>query len=141
MAEFVFYFLKERIQTLWEQYQKINSIAGRYKLSYQKGILEGFQNKLNKMQKVKIDDLKCDEGSQNQNQNQNQNEIVLLLKNEDKKLNEFTKNLFPKLSKKGASSNKIYTSYFDEGKSEGKKININKPMTSSKKQNIYFKMN
>ena len=66
----------------------------------------------------------------------NKNEIMLILQNKDLKLNSFTKKLFPKLSKKGASSNKVYTSYFDEGKNEGRKINLNKPVSKSTNKNI-----
>ena len=131
MAEFVFYFLKERINSLWENYQKINSVPNRYKLSYQKGILDGFQNKLNKIQSDKVKNLNSNEMSKNK--------IMLILQNEDLKLNSFTKNLFPKLTKKGATSNKVYTSYFDEGKNEGKKIILNKPMNESTNKNNLLK--
>jgi hypothetical protein len=131
MAEFVFYFLKERINSLWENYQKINIVPNRYKLSYQKGILDGFQNKLNKIQREKVKNLNSND--------MNKNEIMLILQNEDLKLNSFTKNLYPKLTKKGATSNKVYTSYFDEGKNEGKKIILNKPMNESTNKNILLK--
>jgi hypothetical protein len=129
MAEYVFHFLKERIDSLWTNYQKEKSVLGRYKLSYQKGILVGFQSKLDFIQNEKI---------KNNTQNHYSDrkvDINNLIKLENAKLNEFTKKMYPRLSKKDSSSNKLYTEYYDEGKNEGKKIILSKPVSKSKNQN------
>ena len=131
MAEFVFYFLKERIDTLWVNYQKEKFIQGRYKLSYQKGILVGFQSKLNNIKKEREKNII--------NNNMKEVESIhSLIKIEDTKLNEFTKKMFPRLCKKDSSSSRVYSEHYDEGKTEGKKITLNKPMSTSKKQNEFL---
>jgi Protein of unknown function (DUF2786)/SprT-like family len=128
MAEYVFYFLKEQIDSLWAIYQKEKSAPGRYKLSYQKGILVGFQSKLDKIQKEKIkNEMKLQF-------NENKLDMHQLIKLEDAKLNEFTKKMFPRLSKKDSSSHRVYTEHYDEGKNEGKKMILSKPVSTSKSQ-------
>ncbi len=134
MAEYVFHFLKERINSLWANYQKEKLTPGRYKLSYQKGVLVGFQSKLDKIQKEKI---------KNDMQNHfvdNKMDINYLIKLEDAKLNEFTKNRFPRLGKKDSSTHKVYTEHYDEGKNEGKKIILSKPVANSKNQGAFLEV-
>ena len=129
MAEYVFYFLKERIDSLWTNYQKEKLVTGRYKLSYQKGLLVGFQSKLDKIQKEKMkNDLKSQIKV-------SETDINYLIKLENDKLNDFTKRMFPRLSKKDSSSNRVYTEHYDEGKNEGKKIILCKPVSTSRSQN------
>ncbi len=134
MAEYVFHFLKERIDTLWANYQKEKLTPGRYKLSYQKGVLVGFQSKLDKIQKEKMKNDKQNHYSDNNM------DINYLIKLEDAKLNEFTKKVFPRLSKKSSSTHKVFTEHYDEGKNEGKKIILNKPVSNSKNQGFFLEV-
>ena len=46
MAEYVFLLLKDKIEKLWQEYHLENKVSGGFKLSYQKGVIEGFQTKL-----------------------------------------------------------------------------------------------
>ncbi|APJ03858.1 DUF2786 domain-containing protein [Silvanigrella aquatica] len=131
MAEYVFYFLKETIESLWKIYQMNNNLPARYKLSYQKGVLVGFQNKLDSIAKNK---LYNEINFYSQKHNNSMSEIIIL---ENKKLNEYTKRIYPRLSRQGASNNKVYSEYYADGKSDGKKIVINKPVSETKNQ-IYY---
>lgn len=129
MAEYVFYFLKDKIEKLWQEYHLENKVSGRFKLSYQKGVIEGFQTKL-ELQKKNIEkehilNLKA----------VNKN-LPALLDCELAKLNDFTKKLYPKLSTKCSTASAVYSEYYAEGKSAGKKIILNKPLTEKSKSNL-----
>ncbi|KAB8033392.1 DUF2786 domain-containing protein [Fluviispira multicolorata] len=130
MAEYVFYFLIERIESLWKNYQKEKNVTGRHKMSYQKGLLVGFQDKLNLLQKDKLKKKK--------ENNIDQENITSLILLEDKKLQDFTKKMFPRIVKKDSSTNKVFTEHYDKGKKEGEKIILNKAVTTHVKEKRFL---
>jgi predicted SprT family Zn-dependent metalloprotease len=128
MAEHVFYFLQERMESLWIQYRSQKSVSGKFKLSFQRGLITGFQNKLENLSQSKNSDInKLDNIS---------NHLILL---ENQKLNHFTNHIFPKQNQKNCNSNKVYTEHYNYGKVEGKKLNVTKPLKSSKSEKNILK--
>ncbi len=51
VAEYVYFFLVKRLETLWRQYRKASGAAGREKKSYHLGVLKGFQARLRSQEK------------------------------------------------------------------------------------------
>ncbi|BBH53302.1 DUF2786 domain-containing protein [Fluviispira sanaruensis] len=132
MAEYVFHFLIERMEALWKNYQKEKSATSRYKLSYQKGLLVGFREKLDQLQK---DKLKKQKQSKNNFSPESINTLLVL---EDQKLQVFTKKLFPRIVQKVSSSNQVFTEHYDKGKKEGEKIILNKGVTQQNKEKRFL---
>lgn len=125
MAEYVFYFLKDKIEKLWIEYQKNGNISAKYKLSFQKGVIEGFHSKLDKQIKKTEQNIKKNVDSEEVN-------LPMLLKEEQTYLNNYTKKLYPKLSTKSSSSGSVYSDFYSDGKTAGKKIILNKPIAEEK---------
>ena len=117
MAEYVFHFLMNRIDILWINYCKQKQLSIKYKISYQRGILEGFSKKLSSSKK-----------SRENYRSEHDPQVQGLLKLNDIQLKEFVEYHYPKLTKRGGSSRGVYTEHFQEGIEEGKKMNLNKPI-------------
>jgi len=115
LSEYVFSFLETRIQSLWENYKKEKNIGVKYKFSYQHGVLDGFLKKLDALQWKS-----CTVA---------QSQALVVIAQEDKRLQEFVDQIHPRLSRKGGSS-RVYSDHFEQGIQEGKKINLNKPIHS-----------
>ncbi|WP_186644723.1 DUF2786 domain-containing protein [Fluviispira vulneris] len=132
MAEYVFHFLVERMEALWKNYQIEKKATARHKMSYQKGLLVGFREKLDQLQKEK---LKKQKQSKNNLDPESVNSLLVL---EDKKLQDFTKKIFPRIVQKVSSSNQVFTEHYDKGKKEGEKIILNKGVTQQNKEKRYL---
>lgn len=117
MAEYVFYFLIERIELLWREYSAQKKLGLKYKLSFQQGILDGFQKKLDSAKEIRK--------KENYNTDPQLNSLIKL---NDVKLQEYIQFKYPKITKRSSSSNGVYTEHFQEGVKEGRKINLNKPI-------------
>jgi hypothetical protein len=118
MAEYVFYFLIERIEILWKNYSLQNKLGFKYKRSYQQGILTGFYNKLNAAKKLDSHESDCETKS--------------LIRLADIELNNYVKNKYPKVGIRGNSSGGVYTEHYQKGINDGNKINLNKPIAKNK---------
>lgn len=132
MAEYIFYFLKERMESIWSSYQNDKKISNKYKLSFQKGLLVGFRKKLDLIKKEKIQKESVAKFVDNQLINHQ------LIKIEDLKLNEFTKKMFPNISKINSSSQQVYSEHYNQGQNEGKKIILNKPVSKSENKRRFL---
>lgn len=129
MAEYVFYFLKDQIEKLWFDYQRKNKVPVKFKLSYQKGIIEGFETKLSQ-QKQKLES----ENAVTIAKNGEINNLPALLNAEVRQLDSFTKSLYPRISCKSTTASTVYSEFYSEGKSAGKQIVLHKPLTEKKAQ-------
>ncbi len=129
MAEYVFYFLIERIELMWKNYSAQKKLATKYKLSFQQGILEGFLKKLDTAKEIR-------EKTNHRENYKEHLELKSLIKIGDTKLQEYIEFKHPKVTKKSSSSNGVYSEHFKEGVEEGRegeKINLNKPIHESGK--------
>ncbi|MES2615156.1 MAG: DUF2786 domain-containing protein [Bdellovibrionota bacterium] len=117
MAEFVFYFLVERIDLLWVNYSRQKNLGVKYKLSYQQGILNGFSKKLD-----------TSKDSRTQENLKQEPQLHALIRLNDVELKNFVQFKHPKLTTKSGSSSGVYSEHFQEGQAEGKKLNLNKPI-------------
>lgn len=117
MAEYVFHFLLQNINSLWSAYQKQKSISVRYKLSYQHGLLEGFLNQLNESKKSRMHREKGDWMDASQ----------MLICLDDPVLEMYVRKKYPRTSVR-SGSRRIFNEHFSDGKSDGKRIHLNKPI-------------
>lgn len=115
MAEYVYEYLHRQINVLWKYYQKTKKISAKFKGSYQKGVLEGFNHKLRA--------LKANAEPQNQNIN-HENALIKVYATQ---LNHYVKTQFPKTSSVHQSG-LIYKDHYDNGSKEGKRINLSRPI-------------
>ena len=118
VAEYVYYFLEKKLQSLWqENRRKFSGNARRAKNSYYSGLLDGFFNKLQK---------------QNERLKQGMGRAACtattsaLVVAEDRELGNFVANRYPRLSRRTHRAARIYRDSYDGGLSEGGKIVLNK---------------
>lgn len=119
MAEYVFHFLIERLELLWQNYSKQKKLSVKYKLSFQRGILEGFLKKLDASKEIRT-----------QSNLKNDPELKALIRLNDVQLQDYMRSKFPRISSASRSSSGVYSEHYNEGVEEGKKINLNKPIHS-----------
>lgn len=125
MAEYVFHFLRDRIDLLWKQYQKSKKLPVRYKMSYQQGILEGFLKKLDALKEAK-------QNRQSQSVSSHSSHMPVCaqwIKQDEINLDAFVQKKYPRLSQRGNSS-RVYSDHFDKGIQAGHQLNLNKPVHS-----------
>lgn len=118
MAEYVYEFLIQKIQSLWKEYQIKERLPFKFKASYQKGLLTGFQSKLDALKNESIP-------------NSIVRQETALIKHYESKLNLYVKTQFPKT----ASINQgglLYKDHYDRGTRDGRHINISRPITEKR---------
>ena len=126
LAEYVFDFLENNLQILWENYRiRHTDNLMRAKRSFYLGVLSGFDEKLSKEasisspsgQRWSVADSSCAS-------------TKALIRTADLELRSFVANRHPKLVTKGWRSSYSDPRSFDEGKSEGQKLSLSRPITS-----------
>lgn len=117
MAEYVFYFLLQQCETLWREHKKITRLDGRYRRSYQLGILHGFSEKLaaQPVQAKVAKDLGISEG---------QSKALVL--QDRRELDDFVARKYPRLGSKSRGRARVDGETFAAGKSAGHSINLHR---------------
>jgi hypothetical protein len=118
MAEYVYYFLLEKLASLWEYHQSNNGSPGSKKRSYWLGVVDGFRDKLGKMEKEKNGN-----GKYKYSINKTTSALVCA---DDLMLKEFIDMRFPRLSNRRHQPVKIDHHTYKAGKKDGKKINLHR---------------
>lgn len=120
MAEYVFYFLENKLKSLWENYKGARKLSRASKNSFYLGVLQGFRIRL----------------ESNLASNRNEKEFfstgtdLQMIKN-DKELRAWVKKRYPKLTRLGGGHRLHDPSAFSEGKKEGRNLIMNKPLSSA----------
>lgn len=114
MAEHIYEFLLQKIESLWKIYQKSEKLPAKFKSSYQKGLLAGFQTKLDVLKGTSFSDS-------------HKNETAIIKKYEIK-LAEYVKTQFPKTSSI-QQGGLLYKDHYDKGAKEGRFINLSRPIS------------
>jgi hypothetical protein len=122
MAEYVYHFLENKIEDLWIDFSLIKKLSPKYKRSYLLGLLIGFKNKLKEIKEVKT----------------SIRERSLVCVDQDEKLNEFISLKYPRLRKSRSSGSGIFGSIFEEGRTDGNKIILNKGLEKKPADLIKF---
>jgi hypothetical protein len=117
LAEHAFDFLADQSQRLWESKKKESKLPASAKLSYKVGIVRGFHSKLSEQRK------RQEEAAQNA-----KGEFQGLIALENKDLQDFVSELFPKLSSSTSKGFARNEDVFREGQAEGKNITIHTPV-------------
>lgn len=115
MAEYVFHFLVRKMEDLWINQRRSQKLPGKFKRSFQLGLLHGFNEKLR--------------GSKRARHQSNPSEIssrALQTIDADEKLVEYLHQRHPRLRKRSSYTGRVYSSAFSTGKQEGKSIVLNK---------------
>jgi hypothetical protein len=123
MAEFVYHFLSQQIENLWNAHKKESRCPGSLKRSYQMGVLSGFDEKLTGTgaveAKVASRDGIC------------AGDLRALQKVEQSHMADFVEMKYPRLSRKSWGGGQIDSVTFASGQSAGRSLNLNRPITSS----------
>ncbi len=121
MAEYVFYFLLRKCESLWTEHRKKTSCEGRLRRSYLLGVIHGFSEKLalQDVQKKVSTDLGLSSTESRS--------LILIGK---KEMDEFMDLRFPRTRSKSRSGARVNGGVFEQGKAAGKTINIHKGLTN-----------
>ena len=123
MAEYVYYFLLNNLESLWKVYNEATNVGYKHKRSYWLGILDGFSKKMELidnselLNKKNYTDLKT-------------NNIGALIRQNDDILKEFISLRFPRLKSYRANASTVFYTAFNDGVEEGKKLNISRGIDS-----------
>ncbi len=131
VAEFVYYFLEQKIRSLWnENRSKLKGRGLRARNSYFYGLLQGFYDKLKK-QNSRLQESCCKHsGSDTQT-------TSVLVVSSDTKLKSFVNKRYPRLGKYAASNVKIDFDIYAQGIVDGKDIVIYRGVHSKDGNNGY----
>jgi hypothetical protein len=111
MAEYVYYFLRGRVNSLWDEYLKANKVSRRLRRSYILGVLKGFDEKLQRRSADSATSGRSEPG---------------LMKIKDPALEQYVKHRYPRLAKRSTSGSQLDTTTFQQGQSDGRSITLNK---------------
>ena len=123
MAEYVYHFLWDRINVLWQTFRSTRGKDGRAKRSYQLGVLYGFRDKLQHNKSKKFEES----GAGRQGEAADR----ALLKLDDAKLHEYVQQRFPKLVSRGWRSGYGDGDAYDAGVAAGQRLNLHRGVTRS----------
>jgi Protein of unknown function (DUF2786)/SprT-like family len=124
MAEYVFHFLIQQCQSIWMCHKKKARCHGSLKGSFQLGVLCGFDEKLKRISAQIQVDLAESLSSQV--------ELKSLQKVEQREVQDYVAFKYPRIVTKTLGRGRVDSGSFAFGKNEGQKINLNKPVTSSR---------
>ncbi|MCX6116509.1 MAG: DUF2786 domain-containing protein [Proteobacteria bacterium] len=120
MAEYVFHFLMQQSHSLWVNHKNKTKCHGSLRSSFQLGILCGFDEKLKKL----TIDIQANLVSHAN--------LKSLQKIERNEMQDFVAQRYPRLVKKSIGSGRVDSGTFASGRTEGQKINLNKPVSTSR---------
>lgn len=123
MAEFVYSFLNQQCDSLWRDYLRKHRCPGNLRRSYQLGILSGFDEKLSKNK-----DLDRKVAS---NEGLNEQETTALLRIETSEISRYVNLRYPRIRTRSASGTMLDYNAYSSGKSDGRNLNLSRPMSSS----------
>lgn len=122
MAEYVFYFLKNKVHELWLVEAKKSRLQSGLKRSYQLGLLHGFNSKLQLAKKQRRES----------SQKRSTEKSLLTLK--DSQLSLFIARRYPRLTSKKANHSRINGQAYSKGQEEGMRLILNKGIEKNKGQ-------
>lgn len=114
MAEYVYHFLLQQSEMLVKNAGPLSRVS---KKSYRLGVLTGFAQKLSMQEET-------------QNSQSTLGRALMVL-NSDKKRDRYISEVYPRLRTLTSARQRIDRSAYSQGQVEGRKINLNKPITSS----------
>ena len=120
MAEYVYFFLLNQLDSLWNEHRSGTKIPGREKRSYWLGVLAGFHEKLGLIDK-----------KQHFCSGSNFETTSALICTGDKMLSNFVKMRFPRLQRFASSGFCIYEGTYNDGVNDGRKLNLHKGISET----------
>ncbi|MEY4064106.1 MAG: hypothetical protein RIR26_314 [Pseudomonadota bacterium] len=133
MAEYVYNFLRQQSESLWDQYRQQKSLKGHApKMSFQTGVVSGFKRKLDQLEKSKskaasrVPSAAPDAGVWQASEASS----TALMKFNDPGLRQFVSSRFPRLTSV-RSGGRVLGEHYDQGKAQGERIVIHKGISSN----------
>lgn len=118
MAEYVYHFLRHKIDSLWESYRGRTGSPAGVRRSYLLGVLTGFQKKLEQSSAF------CNAEPADVNGNSQ-----ALLKSADRRLDAFVASRHPKLGKRGWGGGRHDRASYGAGIADGRAITLHRGIT------------
>jgi len=130
-AEYVYFFLLNQLASLWAMRQAKTGASFKEKRSFYLGIIAGFREKLDEMEKKKSGpgtglnktDKTGKEGKTDDAA------VTALVRAEDKMISSFIHKRHPRLRQVSRKSPRIYIDTYDSGIKEGRNLNLRKGVT------------
>jgi hypothetical protein len=122
MAEYVYYFLLNQLDILWKLHKQNHPSSARLKRSFFLGALNGFEQKLKDQEltmTIEKNDIHLSTSKQ-------------LIVSEQKRLRQYVKKRFPKMSVRGYGQGRVDGDTFAQGKEQGRRLNLRRGVTENK---------
>ncbi|MBM4253359.1 MAG: DUF2786 domain-containing protein [Deltaproteobacteria bacterium] len=119
MAEYVYHFLRNQLDSLWATYRKDKSAPAKARRSYMIGVLSGFSSKLRKAAHCPTD----------ASSHLSTTETKALIKLADQALDVFVGDRYPRLSTRRTSGVRGDRSTYDAGVRAGSDLNLHRGVT------------
>ena len=121
IAEYVYHFLMDRLEHLWEDYRRKTGKPGRSKRSYWLGILKGFRENLERQEKSRHPAKQFDQGAA-----LSKSSLVLA---QDHGLSLFKRQRYPRLHYTREAIIYLETGAFQAGIKDGNELTLNRGVT------------
>ncbi len=132
MAEYVYGFLRQQSESLWEQYRHKNALKGAApKMSFQTGVVAGFKRKLDQMESSARRGASSQAAASASEQKlaEMQAEAKSLVRFNDPGLKKFVQSRFPRLTSV-RSGGRVLGEHYDSGRAQGERIVIHKGIST-----------
>jgi len=128
MAEYVYGFLRQQSESLWQSYRTARSLKGvGAKMSFQAGVISGFRKKLESMEAGRAKQSQSSIGLAELVDGMDQTALV---KFKDPGLRNYVRFRFPRL-RSFSSGGRVQTEHYNKGRVQGEKIVIHRGVHQS----------
>lgn len=122
MAEYVYGFLRQQTDTLWEHYRANHSLKGAApKMSFQVGVIAGFKKKLDKLERQAAQNLSSTHHADTFLAEKSTTESGALIKFSDPGLKKFVNARFPRLTSV-TTGGRVVGEHYESGRAQGERI-------------------
>jgi hypothetical protein len=130
MAEYVYGFLRQQSESLWDQYRQKNALKGAApKMSFQTGVVAGFKRKLDQMEKSARRGASAQASAIKHAREDLDVESKSLVRFNDPGLKKFVKSRFPRLTSV-RTGGRVLGEHYDSGRVQGERIVIHKGIST-----------
>lgn len=130
MAEYVYGFLRQQSESLWDQYRQKNALKGAApKMSFQTGVVAGFKRKLDQMEKSARRGASAQASAIEHAREDLDVESKSLVRFNDPGLKKFVKSRFPRLTSV-RTGGRVLGEHYDSGRVQGERIVIHKGIST-----------
>ncbi len=131
MAEYVYFFLFQRVQSMWAEFRKTTGAAVNKKSSYQSGVLSGYRTKLAQIERARRKSQQQNTPAANSNESLLSMNDLALIKMEQEERDRYIKTVIPRMTTRANYTSGYDAETYSTGQKDGQNIVLSKGITSN----------